>query len=91
MEFTEQERHAIDDIYKREFKDLTPDEVQLYARWESFKAATARETELLETEHMKRLQAETKKAQLEYNLAKARFDAEIERINARKWGEDGKA
>ena len=31
--FTEEERHTLDDIHKRYFKDMTPDEVQLYARW----------------------------------------------------------
>lgn len=42
--FTEQERHAIDDIYKREFQNMTADEVALYGRW------IAEQTRL-ETEH----------------------------------------
>lgn len=37
-QFTEQERHTIDDIHKRNFQDMTPDEVQLYARWTATKA-----------------------------------------------------
>ena len=32
-EFTEKERHTIDEIYKREFENLTADEVRLLLRW----------------------------------------------------------
>ena len=32
-EFTESEMHAISDFAKREYKDMTSDEVMLYAEW----------------------------------------------------------
>ena len=34
-EYTEQERQTINDITRREFADLTPEEVALYAEWTS--------------------------------------------------------
>ena len=46
-EFTEHERNTIDDIYKREFQDMTPDEVQLLLRWN---AAQAKNDELVKAE-----------------------------------------
>lgn len=35
LEYTEQERQAINDIMRREFADMTPEEVALYAEWTS--------------------------------------------------------
>ena len=46
-EFTEKERNTIDDIYRREFQDMTPDEVQLLLRWN---AAQAKNDELVKAE-----------------------------------------
>lgn len=43
IEFTEQEQNIITDIHKRNFENLTPDEVQLYARWKT--AIALRDTE----------------------------------------------
>jgi hypothetical protein len=37
-DFTEAERAMINDIYKREFQDMTPDEVQLYGEWQAVNA-----------------------------------------------------
>ena len=36
--FTEAERKKITELAKREYQNMTPDEVALYARWESLKA-----------------------------------------------------
>ena len=36
--FTEQERHAIDDLHKREFQNMTAEEVALYTRWVTWNA-----------------------------------------------------
>ena len=38
--FTEAERHKIVELHQREFQNMTPDEVQLYARWQSLKAVS---------------------------------------------------
>lgn len=46
-EFTEKERNTIDDIYRREFQDMTAEEVQLLLRWN---AAQAKNDELVKAE-----------------------------------------
>jgi hypothetical protein len=46
-EFTEKERKTINDIYRREFQDMTPDEVQLLLRWNT---AQAKNDELVKAE-----------------------------------------
>lgn len=46
-EFTEHERNTINDIYRREFQDMTPDEVQLLLRWNT---AQAKNDELVKAE-----------------------------------------
>lgn len=37
-QFTEAERQIITDLARREYHDMTPEEVQLYARWTAAKA-----------------------------------------------------
>lgn len=46
-EFTEKERRTIDDIYKREFQNMSGEEVQLLLRWN---AAQAKNDELVKAE-----------------------------------------
>ena len=36
-EFTEREKDVINDLARREYHDMTPEEVQLYARWTAAK------------------------------------------------------
>ena len=38
MEFTNAEQERINQLYGNDFKDITPDDAQLIARWESWKA-----------------------------------------------------
>ena len=37
-EFTNEEKHRIDLLYGNDFKDVTPDDAKLIARYESYKA-----------------------------------------------------
>ena len=37
-DFTEEERAIINDIYKRQFSNMTPEEVILYGEWQGIKA-----------------------------------------------------
>lgn len=37
-EFTNDEKHRIDMLYGTDFKDIKPEDAQLIARWEQFKA-----------------------------------------------------
>lgn len=41
--FTEQERHTIDDLYRREFQNMTAEEALLYGRWTAEQARFATE------------------------------------------------
>lgn len=45
LEFTEQERNTITDILKRNLENLTPEEVELYARWKTAVALSEAEFE----------------------------------------------
>ena len=44
-QFTEHERDIITDLARREYQDMTAEEVQLYARWQSAKALADSEFE----------------------------------------------
>lgn len=67
-QFTEQERRTIDDIYKREFQNMTAEEVQLYARWTAALALNESEhqakLELWRTESAARIAARQEQAAL---------------------------
>lgn len=76
-EFTEQERHLIDDMHRRNLEGLTADEVKLLMRWnaavtlqqDEYQQEQARREEYLK-ERIKQTQAET--------------DAAIDRLQALK-------
>jgi hypothetical protein len=85
-DFTETERTAINDIYKREFQDMTPDEVQLYGEWQAVNARLDADVqarrETLETEMTASVEMyrETEKAAIDTlealkNLALAKLKA----------------
>ena len=38
MDFTNEEKERITQLYGNDFKDITPDDAQLIGRWESWKA-----------------------------------------------------
>ena len=61
MDFTNEEKERINQLYGNDFKDITPEDAQLIARWESYKAAQNLEYKA----KLDAIQAETK-AKLEY-------------------------
>lgn len=73
-EFTEEERNTITDLARREYQDMTAEEVQLYARWQSAKALADSEFE------HEREQRETITAE-KLALARAQNEAAIAAIN----------
>lgn len=73
-QFTEHERDIITNLAKREYQDMTPEEVQLYARWQAAKALADSEFEH-EREQREALTAE------KLALAQAQNDAAIAAIN----------
>lgn len=73
-EFTEEERNTITDLARREYQDMTAEEVQLYARWQSAKALADSEFEH-EREQREAVTAE------KLALARAQNEAAIAAIN----------
>lgn len=87
-DFTEEQKHTIDDICKRNFESLTADEVKLYADWQAalvlddaeFKAkqdAIAAES----AARIKALDSKAKTARKNLNDLKAAALARLERID----------
>lgn len=83
MAFTEKERHIIDDIHKREFTDMTPEEVRLYGRWCAENAANERESELRNDALMSELAARGEMHRAQAREAQARFEDHVARIMER--------
>ena len=67
MEFTEQQRHAIDDICKRGFENLTSDEVQLLVSWETEKAISGAKYEAEEKRRDEYLEKRNEESKLKFN------------------------
>lgn len=85
-DYTEQERAIINDLAKRDYADMTKEEVMLFAEWESTKTyinadfETHRKAMEMETLERLELERETKKAALDTlkemaETAKARLKA----------------
>ena len=53
MDFTNEEKQRIDQLYGNDFKDIMPDDALLIARWEAWKA-TNEEMHQREMEELKR-------------------------------------
>ena len=88
MAFTEAERHTIDDLYKREFKDMTPEEVQLYGRWCAETAAEKKELEVREEAFYKEMTARAELYTAQANESRAAFEKLVAETKE-KWGENG--
>ena len=70
MEFTNEEKEHINQLYGNDFKDVTPDDVSLIRRWERFNALNDAEfqakQETIATESAARIKAlDSKVKQLE--------------------------
>lgn len=88
MSFTEAERHAIDNIYKREFQDMTPEEVQLYGRWCAETAAEKKDLEVREEAFYKEMNARAELYTAQASESRAAFEKLVAETRA-KWGENG--
>ncbi len=73
-QFTEHERDLITDLARREYQDMTPEEVQLYARWQSAKA-------LEESDYQHALEQREALTAEKLALAQAQNEAAISAIN----------
>lgn len=82
--FTQQEREMLDDINKRELQNLTAEEVQLYARWQSYLAVHRAEFEAeqarLQAESEARIQAAAAESQAVLQNLEALKNAALARL-----------
>lgn len=89
--FTEKERNKIDDMYGREFENLTSDEVQLLLRWNAYKT----ENRVKDSEEEKRrneydkeqLEILKRKAEATKTILQYKRDAALEKLERVRNGE----
>lgn len=77
MSFTEEEKNIINDIYKRNFANMTPEEVQLYARWNA-------ENALRDAEFQTKMENMRLLMQARINAANEAKTAAIDNLKAQK-------
>lgn len=75
MDFTNEEKERINQLYGNDFKDIQPDDAFLIARWEQFKAQ-------METEQNARIKATQDVA--DEKMRQSRETAELARANLRE-------
>ena len=87
-DFTEEQKHTIDDICKRNFENLTQDEVKLYADWQAALALDDAEFKAKQdafsaesAARIKALDSKAKTARKNLNDLKAAALARLERID----------
>ena len=84
-EFTESERHRLVDMAKREYADLTPEEVMLYAEWtvafemekEAYRSEQARLDAIMQADlesRKKEHEAAMENLRIEHEAALARLE-----------------
>ena len=73
-QFTEHERDIITDLARREYQNMTAEEVQLYARWQSAKA-------IEESDYQHALEQREAVTAEKLALARAQNEAAISAIN----------
>ena len=83
MDFTNEEKDRISRLYGNDFKDIKPEDAQLIARWESWKATQEDEhrakIEALEAESAARLEAAQQQAEYAMQTLKELRDAAVAR------------
>lgn len=83
MDFTNEEKERINQLYGNDFKDIKPEDAQLIARWESWKATQEDEhrakIEALEAESAARLEAAAEQAEYAMQTLKELRDAAVAR------------
>ena len=92
MEFTNAEKERINQLYGNDFEGITPDDAQLIARWEQYKAeseqANKAEIEALKAETEARLQSIREQHEIAVNTLYELRDKAYERLER---VENGKA
>lgn len=90
-EFTKEEMHRIDMLYGTDFKDIKPEDAQLIARWEKYKATNNAEYELkknaLERETQAKIELANEKQTVAIEILKAKAAAAREKLERVRNGE----
>ena len=75
MDFTNDEKERINQLYGNGFNDLTPDDAELIGRWEAWKAVT-------ESEHQAKLDAIHAETQAKLEAVQAESAKALENLEA---------
>ena len=78
--FTEAERATINDLYKREFQDMTQEEITLYGEWMQQIGEDKREIELKDDAIMQALHAKAEMFHEQAKTAKLVFEEHCKNI-----------
>lgn len=74
-QFTEEERNIINDLARRQYQDMTPEEVDLYTRWTTAKA-------LADAEYQERMAAIRRESEAKVENSRIESQAAISAIEA---------
>ena len=92
MDFTNEEKERINQLYGNDFKDIKPEDAQLIARWESWKATQEDEhrakIEALEIESTARLEAAKNQAEFAMRTLQELHDKAIKRYERMSDGQE---
>lgn len=75
MDFTNEEKERINQLYGNDFKDIKPEDAELIGRWEAWKAVNA-------SEHQAKIEAIKAQADQKLEQNKAEFDKAMENLNS---------
>ena len=74
MDFTQEEKERINQLYGTDFKDITPDDAMLIGRWEAGKATQ-------ESEHQAKIEAIKAETELKLQQSETEFAQAMSNLN----------
>ena len=74
MDFTQEEKERITQLYGTDFKDITPDDAMLIGRWEAWKATQ-------ESEHQAKIEAIKAETELKLRQSETEFAQAMSNLN----------
>ena len=73
MEFTNEEKHRIDQLYGNDFADIKPEDAMLIGRWEAWKATN-------EEKHLEEIAAIRKQSEENLRQSREKFAASMNNL-----------
>ena len=74
MDFTQEEKERINQLYGTDFKDITPEDALLIGRWEAWKATQ-------ESEHQAKIEAIKAETELKLKQSETEFAQAMRNLN----------